>query len=290
MPRPPLTPIVSPVTNEASSRGEEGDRGGHLVGLARPPHRGGGDHPLHEALADLAELLGRVHHRRLDRPGRDRVHPHPVAGRLLGERLGEADHARLRWPSRRRQLRADPAGLGGDVHDAARRRAPASRAAPRGSRRSTPRRFTAIRRSHMPSSVLDEEVVLGDAGVVHQHARSGRARTRRPPRRRAPTPSSARRAPRPRPSSSAASSRALSRSRSATATRAPSAASREQVAAPMPPVPPVTSAIVPRASWRGPYPAYGCARVSDSPIPIIGGTGALGFGLALRLAAAGRRW
>ena len=47
----------------------------------------------------------------------------------------------------------------------------------------------------------------------------------------------------PRPSSSAASSRARSRSRSATATRAPSAASREQVAAPMPPVPPVTSAI-----------------------------------------------
>jgi hypothetical protein len=28
--------------------------------------------------------------------------------------------------------------------------------------------------------------------------------------------------------------------------------------------------------------------VSDSPIPIVGGTGALGFGLALRLAAAGR--
>ena len=79
-------------------------------------------------------------------------------------------------------------------------------------------------------------------------------------------------------------------SRSATATRAPSAASREQVAAPMPPAPPVTSATLPSSLiGRPPYPSGRLrAREQWRPIPIVGGTGALGFGLALRLAAAGR--
>jgi 8-hydroxy-5-deazaflavin:NADPH oxidoreductase len=34
-------------------------------------------------------------------------------------------------------------------------------------------------------------------------------------------------------------------------------------------------------------PRYAGAPVSDSPVPIVGGTGALGFGLAVRLARAG---
>ena len=52
----------------------------------------------------------------------------------------------------------------------------------------------------------------------------------------------------------------------------------------MPPTPPVTSASVPRASSGG--AGYSVSRAVET-IPIIGGTGALGFGLALRLATAG---
>ena len=53
----------------------------------------------------------------------------------------------------------------------------------------------------------------------------------------------------------------------------------------MPPVPPVTSAIRPSSLMGG--AGYSVPQRMEA-IPIIGGTGALGFGLALRLAAAGR--
>src|SRR4051794_35389539 len=89
------------------------------------------------------------------------------------------------------------------------------------------------------------------------------------------------------PSSSPATSRAPSRFMSVTATRAPSAASRRQVAAPIPLAPPVTSAIRPSSLMAGQPTRYSRVPVSPSPIPIVGATGALGFGLALRLAHAG---
>ena len=72
--------------------------------------------------------------------------------------------------------------------------------------------------------------------------------------------------------------------RSATATRAPSAASRRAVAAPIPDAPPVTSAI--RPSSRMAAQRIACAAMPDQ-VTVIGGSGALGSGLALRLAAAG---
>ncbi len=57
----------------------------------------------------------------------------------------------------------------------------------------------------------------------------------------------------------------------------------------MPPVPPVTSAIRPSSLMGGAgYPLASATLADHDVIPIVGGTGALGFGLALRLAAAGR--
>src|SRR5438132_9686736 len=74
---------------------------------------------------------------------------------------------------------------------------------------------------------------------------------------------------------------------SVTATVAPSAASRRQVAAPIPLAPPVTSAVRP-SSRMAVQPRYSRELVdAPSPVPIVGGTGALGFGLALRLAREG---
>src|SRR5262245_47356143 len=71
---------------------------------------------------------------------------------------------------------------------------------------------------------------------------------------------------------------------SPTQTSAPSAARRAQIAAPMPLPPPVTSALLPSSltGW-----SIDCALVPAEPIPIIGGTGALGAGLATRWAQAG---
>ncbi len=91
---------------------------------------------------------------------------------------------------------------------------------------------------------------------------------------------------------------------SATQTSAPSAASRAAIAAPMPLAPPVTSALRPSiliggelSSRRAAGRPRGARRRSHRlaarivadlpPIPILGGTGALGAGLALRWARAG---
>src|SRR3954453_22346867 len=89
------------------------------------------------------------------------------------------------------------------------------------------------------------------------------------------------------PSSSPATSRAPSRFMSVTATRAPPAASRRQVAAPIPLAPPVTSAVRPSSLMAGQPTRYSRVPLSPSPVPIVGATGALCFGLALRLAHAG---
>ena len=86
------------------------------------------------------------------------------------------------------------------------------------------------------------------------------------------------------PSISPATERALASFRSATATCAPSAASRRAVAAPIPDAPPVTSAI--RPSSRMAAQRIACAAMPDQ-VTVIGGSGALGSGLALRLAVAG---
>src|SRR4051794_4333472 len=78
---------------------------------------------------------------------------------------------------------------------------------------------------------------------------------------------------------------------------APSAASRLAMAAPMPLAPPVTRPLRPssrmrtaaygQVASRGLRAAISCDLVSE-PIPIIGATGALGWGLAMRLAQAGQ--
>src|SRR5262245_12777617 len=93
-----------------------------------------------------------------------------------------------------------------------------------------------------------------------------------------------------RPEISPATSVAPSRLRSPTVTSAPSAARRRAIAAPIPLAPPVTRAFFPSSLMRQ-SSLFGapvaCAPVAD-PIPIIGGTGALGYGLALRWARAGQ--
>src|SRR4051794_5327856 len=104
------------------------------------------------------------------------------------------------------------------------------------------------------------------------------------------------------PEISPATSVACSRLRSPIVTSAPSAARRRATAAPMPLAPPVTSAFLP-SSLIGEQPirarpaqaallrlaSGGCSLLAVAePIPIIGGTGALGYGLAVRLARAGQ--
>src|SRR6202030_516850 len=75
--------------------------------------------------------------------------------------------------------------------------------------------------------------------------------------------------------------------RSPIATRAPSAARRRAVAAPIPHAPPPTKAGFSSSLLR--LRLYS-ARVSPSPpdpVAVIGASGALGFGLAIRLARVG---
>src|SRR5436189_3499131 len=99
------------------------------------------------------------------------------------------------------------------------------------------------------------------------------------------------------PPNSAATSRAPSWFRSPMTTLAASAARRRAIAAPIPLAPPVTSALRPSSLMRAGAYAHGApwqahpAKYTPpmrEPIPIIGGTGALGWGLALRLARADR--
>ena len=71
-------------------------------------------------------------------------------------------------------------------------------------------------------------------------------------------------------------------------TSAPSAASRRAIAAPIPLAPPVTSALRPSSLIARELMSADWVRAVSDPIPIIGGTGALGYGLALRWARAGR--
>ena len=79
--------------------------------------------------------------------------------------------------------------------------------------------------------------------------------------------------------------------RSPITTSAPSAASRAAVAAPIPLAPPVTSAFCPSSLIEArsilQRAIHSRAVASGEAIPIIGGTGALGYGLALRWARAG---
>src|SRR5262249_52278628 len=75
---------------------------------------------------------------------------------------------------------------------------------------------------------------------------------------------------------------------SPTHTSAPSAASRDEIAAPIPLAPPVTRAFRP-SNLTGRQHRLAADRLMPvaEPIPIVGGTGALGAGLALRWARAG---
>ena len=148
---------------------------------------------------------------------------------------------------------------------------------------STPRRLTPSTKSHSVLVGVDEEREAVGAGVVDEDVD-------RPERVAAAATAAADRGgvgdvERDRaPSISAATSRAPSRSRSAMATRAPSAASRRAVAAPMPDAPPVTSALRPsrRMTANPILAALGRPRSRSSAPPARSG-----FGLALRLGRAG---
>ena len=151
---------------------------------------------------------------------------------------------------------------------------------------STPRRFTAIRRSHWSSVDADEEVVVGDAGVVHQHVDRAELGLDRRDRGAAPTRVERTSSSTPRPSMLGGElarpvevevgdghARALGGQPRAGGGADAAGAARDQRDPSLEPHG-REQAIASRAPWK--------------PIPIIGGTGALGFGLALRLAAAGR--
>src|SRR3954452_11961303 len=109
---------------------------------------------------------------------------------------------------------------------------------------STPRRFTPSTRSHSVSSVFTKNAKRSVPALLTSTSTGPTApptvATARPTEAVSVTSSSV-----ARPSISAATSPAASTSRSPTATRAPSAARRRAVAAPMPPAPPVTSAVRP---------------------------------------------
>ena len=194
---------------------------------------------------------------------------HPVARRLLGERLGEADHAGLGG-----RVDAEPAA---SPRGRPRRPRSRSRRAPRSCMPGstawvtaiTPRRFTASTRSHMLLGRCGRRSRPRRCRRCSPARRSGRARPRRPPRPRSPSRSSARPAPARRRRSRRPARARRSRSRSATATRAPSAASRAQVAAPMPPAPPVTSAISSLEPHRPaqPYPVRLGSRARGTASP-----------------------
>ena len=243
----------------------------------------------------LAELRGRHQQRGVDRPGRDRVGGDPVARVLAGDRLRERDHAALGGRVHGRALRAHAARLRGDVDDP-----PVAGLLHRGEHgvgagehalqvdreQAAPalRRHLREEGEVVRARVVDQDrerpvrsrpTAAADSGSVTSRWRGLARRSRRRPR--GPPPRSGRRSRR----------------------SAPSAARRRAIAAPIPLAPPVTSAFRPSSLMRGSICARGSsgwlAALSSppcrSPIPIIGGTGALGWGLAMRLAA-GRasRW
>src|SRR4051794_15269387 len=142
-----------------------------------------------------------------------------------------------------------------------------------------PRRLTASTKSHSSSSVLTKNEKRSVPALFTSTSTSPTAAT--PARIDSTSVTSIRTAV---PSISLATLRAPASLTSATATRAPSAASRRAVAAPMPDAPPVTSAL--RPSSRIAAQRIACAAMPDQ-VTVIGGSGALGTGLALRLAAAG---
>ena len=118
MPRPPLTPIVSPVTYEASSDARYATAAATSSGRPIRPSAVFDTMPFTSRSPSSPRCSGRRHQqRRLDRPRRDRVAAHLVARALLRDRLREADHPGLRARVRRRPRRADPAGLRRDVDD-----------------------------------------------------------------------------------------------------------------------------------------------------------------------------
>ena len=136
---------------------------------------------------------------------------------------------------------------------------------------------------------LGEEAEVVDAGVVDQDLeRSAAATTADAAEAGSVTSSDVAAAP-----ISRGDLPAPSTFRSPITTSAPSAASRRAIAAPIPLAPPVTSALRPSSLIERSICARGCGRreytpPQPEPIPIIGGTGALGWGLAMRLARAGQ--
>ena len=196
-------------------------------------------------------------------PGATALARTPIARRLARDRLREADDAGLRRGVGRRPLRADAAGLARDVHDhpaaaLVHRRQHGVRdgedAAEVDAEDEVPQLRVGVdeEREAVGARVVDEDVDRPERVGGRRH---GRGRPRPCRRRRAPSRSRrSRRRPRGR----------RRWSRSATATRAPSAASRRAVAAPMPPAPPVTSAVRPsRRMAANPILAALAAPVSD---------------------------
>ena len=119
MVKPPDTLIVWPVMKAGIVAGEEADRARDVLGLADALHRDGADQGGAHLLAALAFAGGGRQQGRLGRAGTDGIERDALARHLARHRLGEGDDAALARRIDRLLRGADPAGIGGDVDDAA---------------------------------------------------------------------------------------------------------------------------------------------------------------------------
>ena len=114
-------------------RQQEGDQPRIVFRHAEAPHRNGALEPLGDAGAVRA-FEKAAQDRGIGRAGTERVEDDALADEFARERLGEGDDAALAGGIDRLARRADAAGVGGDVDDAAEAALPPCRAARRGSR------------------------------------------------------------------------------------------------------------------------------------------------------------
>ena len=152
---------------------------------------------------------------------------------------------------------------------------------------STPRRLTPSTKSHSSSSVLTKKAKRSVPALLTSTSIGAELLDRRSHGvARRPGVGDVERRRRSRRSHSPPQ-RAACASRSPMPTRAPSAARRRAVAAPIPEAPPVTSAVLPSSLTRRSLYSAAVPAPPTDPVAMIGASGALGFGLAVRLARTG---
>ena len=95
---PPSTRNFDAVMNDASSAGQEGDRGGDLVRLGEPAHR-----DVHQPPGGPLRVLGEqlLQQRGVHRAGAEGVDPDALAGELHAQLPGHRQHAALATRCRR---------------------------------------------------------------------------------------------------------------------------------------------------------------------------------------------